>query len=537
MSELAPLPDELEGSALEAALATRDPAAVAGLVALAPTLERKTELLWALDDQPRRAVLRRLPPALIGALIQNLEDDNRYLLGDLSIEQFTALLALCSPERQYYWVTTGLSFTDARANALPLLLPTAQLAEILLTRAEFETHLRQLAEYPLENQRLPPDMLANPAQALVDLFGAEGLLRQFPVADAGLAHFLQTVLDFDADRYVDLIRAAFRRIDYQEARPDEWLDLAEAPILLDHLEAPVAGEAAPAVEGEADPPEVAAIVPVAGSPLARVAAGLAPAQRRRVEAELQELFVRQAIAEGGSFLMSDLLRTARGVQAYLLLGLRAEAGSGSEAAVLAARPLHKIAQNGARVVEALRQVALRLQPVSRVLDASQQAVLTSIIRPRLTLSAAGEPRLLLLPGAGLPDDLSLPEAGDRARGIAAWVDTARALGLDRTEQALKGLIAGLGPGRAGRAAAVLAEELALGAVLFGKVSLGLTEPRDRERFAREYADEAGPTPAARKALRRAVEEWAAGRGLPPETALGVLEPALDGLTAQVEPGG
>jgi len=516
MSDLAAVPSGVD---LESALASLEPTQVARLVAAAPSLERKGEILWALEDAERRRVLRLIQPAVLGALIQNLEDDNRYLLGDLGVEQFRALLALCAPERQYYWVTLALSFTDVRANALPLLLPTEQLADILFTRAEWEQHLQQLADYPLDSQRLPPEMLADPAQGLVDLFGPENLLRVFPIADPNLAAFVQTILDYDADRYADLIRAGLRRRDYQESHEDEWTELTEAPVLLTHLDPPsvMAGAPTPkAAPDEAEEPEAPplALVPVAASPLARRAAALTPAARDRLAGDLQELFVRQAIAEGGSFLMSDLQRVAASVQAYVLLGLRAESGDdpAREPAVLGTRPLHKVAQSGARVVEALRQVALRLAPLRAVLDGSQRAVIAGITRPRLTLTPEGEPRLVLPPAPDLPDNLPLEAAGELLADIAAWAELARALGLTRVEAAL----------REARMTDRLLEEAALAAVLFGKVGLGVTEPGDRERFRREHAREGAPTPAARAALRRALAALPGGGA-----ALRLLESALE----------
>src|SRR3712207_6277994 len=215
--------------ALETALASADPWLAARAVAAAPSLEQKTTLLWAMEDRQRREALELVPPALVGALVQNLEDDNRYLLGDLSLEQFRALLALCSLERKYYWVVTALSFTDARANALPLLLSTRELVEILMTRAEFEEHIRAIGDYPIEHARVSPDLLTDPAQTLVDLLGAEKLLRHFPVPDPALEQVLQTILDYDSDRYVDLVREGLREADYAENHPLEWETLTEDP--------------------------------------------------------------------------------------------------------------------------------------------------------------------------------------------------------------------------------------------------------------------------------------------------------------------
>jgi hypothetical protein len=301
-----------EEEALENALAAADPVAAAQAVGAAPTLEKNTTLVWAMDDRQRREALEMVPPALIGALVQNLEEDNRYLLGDLSFEQFRALLRLCSPERKFYWISTALSFTDARANALPLLLTTAELVEILHTRPDFEDHLRALADYPLEDARLPAELMQDPAQTLIDLFGANNLLRNFPVADAQLEQLLQTLLDYDPDRYVDLIREGLRSSDYIENHPLEWDALTEDPVLLR-----AAAVVEPAeLEGEVEelPAEGAAVleapplalVPVGAPPLIRLAAVLPPALQARVSEELQHLYIRQAVAEGGSFLRSDL---------------------------------------------------------------------------------------------------------------------------------------------------------------------------------------------------------------------------------------
>ena len=512
---------------LEEALAEVEAPVAAQAVALAPTLEQKTTLLWAMEDRQRRDALDLVPPPLVAALVQNLEDDNRYLLGDLSLEQFRALMTLCSPERKWYWITTALSFTDARANLLPLLMPTRELVEILLTRAEFEEHLRTLAEYPIENQRIPGEMLDDPAQALVDLFGPDNLLRQFPVSENGLAQVLQTILTYDADRYVDIIRAGLRALNYQENRPEEWDDLTEAPVLLDHLE-PIeraGGTDEPTTDPltyEVGPP--VALVPIAASPLARLADGLAPAVAQRVAGDLQQLYIRQAVAEGGSFLEADLRRVARSIEAYLLLGLRAEAGDSPEAqsGVLGNRPLHRVSQSGARVIEGLRQVAFRLRPLERVLSPEQRSLLNSLARPRMT-TVDGVPRLQLLPAGNLPADVDVETAATMLQEVTAWTALARVLGLDRTVKALEAA-GGVVP---------LLEELAMTAAFFGRIALGLTEPEDRRRFTQRFLSrvEREPLPEAREAVRRAVEAWASEHNTEPGPVAALLNAALDRLGA------
>lgn len=512
-----------EEEALEEALAAASTAVAARAVAVAPGLERKTELLWAMEDAQRREVLDRVPPALIGALVQNLEEDNRYLLGDVSFEQYRGLLGLCSPERKYYWLGTALGFTDVRANALPLLLPTRELTEILLTRSEFEEHLRLMADYPLEEQRLPPDLMQDIAQTLVDFFGAEGLLRQFPLKDPQLAQFAQHLLDHDPDRYADILREGLRQLDYAENHPLEYEALVEDPILLSEINRPEPLDPERWEHGaeEAEPEvEPLALLPVGAPPLVRAVGQLAPMHRERFATELQQAYIRQAIAEGGSFLLPDLQRVARGVEAYLLLGLRSETGGQSEleTRVLEHRPLNKVLQSGARIVEALRQVALRVRPLERVLDPAARALVESVIKPRLTVTPAGEPRLKLMPAPGLPDDAGLEDAAARLRQAAEWTDLARALGLDRTEAALKEA------GSLDR----LQEELALGAVLFSRLELGLTEPQDRRRFAARYlAPKAGALrPEAAEGLRGTVEAWAGTRSVEPGPVFELLRRAL-----------
>ena len=54
--------------------------------------------------------------------------------------------------------------------------------------------------------------------------------------------------------------------------------------------------------------------------------------------------------------------------------LREAAGGGDEGLVLQGRPLNKLMQSGARVMEALRQIALRLHPLERVFDPEVRAV-------------------------------------------------------------------------------------------------------------------------------------------------------------------
>jgi hypothetical protein len=262
---------------------------------------------------------------------------------------------------------------------------------------------------------------------------------------------------------------------------------------------------------------------VRSSHLARLASNLPDQRRSQLANELQALYVRQAVAEGGSFLLNDLQRSARSVEAYVLLGLRAESGGRADAETLEGRPLNKLAHSGARLVEALRQVALRLQPLGRILDTEGRALVESLVKPRLTLDAAGEPRLQLRPGGSLPEYADLETAGSMLQRLVAWSDLGRGLGLDRTAEALV---------EAGSLAA-LQELLAVGAVLFGRLELGLAEAADRRRFAARYV---GPEhtlqPSADEGLRKAAESWGRERGADAVAIVALLHPALERLAVE-----
>lgn len=509
LPELARLDSDEE---LEAALARLSPEETLQAVLATRGLEERTRLLWAMEDARRREVVEQLPSPLLAALIQNLEEDNRYLLGDVSVSAFRRLLQLCSPSRQYGWLQTALSFTDARANLLPLLLPTRELAELLLTRPAFERHVRALADYPLEEQRLPPELLLNPAQALVDLHSGELLVR-FPVDDPPLARLLQLILDTDPDRYADLLREALALLDYRENHPEEALDLTQAPVLVPEEaldtepESPVAGPGEPAPSPAGDSPP--GLVPLDGAPLEVLLASASGPERAAREAEFEALCIRQAVAEGGSFLTRDLNRIARRVAAYVLLG-------GDGPLSLAQR-----LRRGERRVEGLRQIALRLRPIVDILPSRSRRLVAALHPPVLDLDSSGRPCLQLPPDPGGEECVSLTDCRAGLEEARAWVALARHLGLDRTRAALT---------RSGGAEALIAR-IGQAAVLYGRVDPDLFEPADRIRF-RSYVRARALLPQAEAALDRALEQ--AGPVLEPQAVRSLLLAALRRTAAEEE---
>src|SRR5205814_868246 len=92
----------LEAEALGAALNAMEPEEATLAITRAPSLEERSRLVWALAPDRRSEVLDRLHPGFVGALIQNGEEENKRLLGDLSREQFTRLLRYCNPQQAFY---------------------------------------------------------------------------------------------------------------------------------------------------------------------------------------------------------------------------------------------------------------------------------------------------------------------------------------------------------------------------------------------------------------------------------------------------
>ena len=517
----------LDDDALDKALAQLPTPEAARVIALAPTLEGKTRLLWALDDRQRREVLELTPPALVAALVQNAEEDNRYLLGDLGVEPFRRVLDLCSPARQFYWLRTAVSFQDARANALPFFCTADELADVLLSRPTFANHVRALADYPIEEQRIPPELAMDPGRTLLAIFGEERLLDEFPVADPPLRELLQTLLSWDVESYVDVIRAALRRLDYEADHADEAGALEDEAILLDRLETPAPPPAAPLAESAAAPLELA---PIAGtSPLHALAASLPAERRQALHYELQALCVREAIAAGGSFAREDLEAIAASVQAYLTLGLRTLTGDdpGAAGELLTTTRLAFLHETGAREVERLRQVALRLAPHEAALDERHRAIVRSFLPPHLALTEAGEPVLALRRGADLPEEIAVVEAPSLLREAADWVSLARALRLRHVAAAFARV-----PDRTPLLAA-----LAVGAALYGRVAIGLVEADDYALFAHRYLTKTGRV--SRRAwnrVREAVEAWAEARELPQDRVMRDLSAGMDRVAALAREG-
>lgn len=399
-----------------------------------PALSAKAHLLLAASGDERRAAVRLLPPPQVALLVDNLPDECSILAADLDLDQWTSLLRLCSPSRQLEWLGRAVRLNDTRASLLLLLLPTPQLAEALLTQPAFESHVRAVLTHPIQTEQVNEELLKSPAATLVHLYGREGLLRKFPIQDACAEEIVSLILSVDIDRYVSLLRHSLALLESAEAQTEEQRVLTEDPILLRDLPSPEAVRRQ-AAEGDRVKPATAspstALAPVQSTALASLLSGLPEATARAVRQELQELYLRQVVAFGGSFAERDLQRAIRHIEAYLQLGLLIESGNEPEAALSAIqrRPLRKIMESGGLAVEGLRQIAFRLQPLGAVLTDQQKALLETVIRPRPRLDEEGRPMLVVHPAPGLPHALSFLELQAAIESTAAWIELARALGL------------------------------------------------------------------------------------------------------------
>lgn len=510
----------LEGAeALQVAINALGPEEAAVAIGQAPSLEEKSRLVWALAPDRRAEVLDRVPPGFVGALIQNREAENKALLGDLSREQFTRLLRCCSPERAYYWLTLATSFEDARANMLPLLVPVSDLAAALLTQPEFETHCQRIGDYSVEDLRLDLTDFRDLAFAIVTVFGPDGMLREFPLADRRLRRICQTILDHDPEHYGELIHTALTLADYAGNHPEEDAVLREEPIFLEQLLTMDQERARAGLTGDkeqAERPAAAEIGSVPSLParqsaeLMRTAAAALPAQRQtELSQEMQLLFLQEAAYAGGSFAREDLERAAERVQSYVQLGLAglSEGDTGQAAQLLREQRLRTLMESGARQVERLRQVALRLQPWHEVLDKEQVRLLEGLTHPELGIEGEGDRPVLRLrevPHGAVIEAIDLETARTRLEAIDAWAALVRAVGKARIARRKPDADTG-----------TLTRAMLVAAVQYRLWDPALAEPADLARFRETYLDPAtgGWSQAAYRALAEALQALAADRKL------------------------
>jgi hypothetical protein len=401
--------------------------------------------------------------------------------------------------------------------------------------------------------------------AITNLFGPEGMLKEFRIRDPRLRRVLQTVIDCDPEHYTALVEAALQISDYQAGHPEDREVVREDPILLDTLlsveeERERAGLAR--TERGVDRPRAADLRGVPSLParqsaeLMRAAAAALPAQRQNeLSQELQLLFMQEAAYAGGSFAQADLEQAAGRVQSYVQIGLAglAEGDAGHAAQLLSEQRLRTLMESGARQVERLRQVALRLLPWREVLDSRQLRVLEALQHPDMGVDENGRP-VVRIRGEWRGSVQALEPDAMRAEleGISAWITLVRAVGKSRIALRMasppSASAANRAPKRGGKeepakptgpSAAAVTRSLVVAAILYRYWDPGLVQTEDLARFRAAFVDpETGRcTATAFRALAEAIHTLAADRKLEAravEEISRLLSCALDELAAEQE---
>ena len=372
------------------------------------------------------------------------------------------------------------------------------------------------------------------------VFGADGMLREFPIKDRRLRRICQTILDHNPEYYGQLIHTALQLSDYAGNHSEERQVLREEPVLLEELlsvdeERSRAGLTAGT--GRMERPVAAEIGSVPSLParqsaeLMRTAAAALPAQRQsELSQEMQLLFLQEAAYAGGSFAQADLERAAERVQSYVQLGLAglSEGDTGQAAQLLSEQRLRTLMESGARQVERLRQVALRLQPWHEVLDKEQVQLLEGLAHPDLGIEGENDRpalRLRKAPRGAVLEAIDLETARTRLEAIDGWVALVRAVGKARITRR-----------KADADTGTLTRALIVAAILYRLWDPALVEPADLARFRETYLDPATGrwSPAAYRALAEALQTLAADRKLEPRAVQKIaclLARALDDMTA------
>ncbi|MCL6650626.1 MAG: hypothetical protein K6U89_20220, partial [Chloroflexi bacterium] len=423
-------------------------------------------------------------------------------------------------------------------------------ATLILLGADGKVREFPIHEGNVDDLRLDLRDFNDLAYAIVSLYGADGLLREFPIRDGRLRRLLQTILDHDPEYYAQLIHAALRISDYRHNHPGEPDLLCEDPILLNDLLSveeerarvglvPEQQESGLQTVGAAPGSEPAingqhsAIprLPIQRSgELMRSAMGALPAARQaELSQELQLLYLQEAAYAGGSFALADLENAASRVQTYLQMGLSGLAEGETEAAsrLLMEQRLRTLMESGARQVERMRQVALRLLPWHEVLDRQQVRLLEGLKHPDVGMDEGGQPvlRLPSLPGTRERTSVPLEAVPGQLEAIRAWVTLVKAVGKERVARHMSE-----------QDAPLLARRLVVGAILYRRWEPDLVEPKDLERCRETYLDPATGrfSAAAFRALAEATRDLTVKRKLQPnatEEIARFLAATLDQIAA------
>ena len=465
------------------------PGDAARIVASAPDVEAQTRLMWSMTKPQRAAVIDHLAPVAVAAMIQNQERRNRRLLGDISLDHFSQILAFCGPRQRYYWMSLANSIADVGAHLLVVLMPAEEIAEALLTVPEFRRKIHRLKRQI-----------------------AGGFDEALPVEDARLRMVLIRLGEYDQDRYGEVLDEALAMLEGDRLHESITADMEREPGVLPRIpEVPPLRPGRAPVEAPADETGMESAflplaVPRASDHLMRIVAGaLTPARRQSLEREMEKAFRSEVLADGGSVAAQDLERAAARLQAYVRLGLQGVPEDPDEmAGILESTPLHDIMQRGTTALEQLRQIALRLRPFEPVLDARQRDLVKALLRPQATVEQeSGEPALMVPAQDRRRRAEAIPVVGihEQLANASVWVAVARALGLRALTEKLAAAPNG--------SLAVLAG-LGVSLVTYGRWDPEALENAVLRRFRDTHFDRARSvwSPGTDERIREAVQAWA-----------------------------
>jgi hypothetical protein len=495
---------------VKAIMRSLTPEQAAHLVQYAPTSSDKARLLGAMERLQRAETLDHVAPTLFATLVENPETETDYLLGEVSLDRFRELLALCSPEQRFYWVSRAAAHNDIAAQLLTLLLPPKDLAEMLLTVPDFRKYFVALRTYE------------------------PGQFEEVPCKDPRLKAVLQFMADFDTDIYKTVMHAARDFMDWEHVNKEVTEEFVEPSPLRDFekYEAPdaelvaevshevtTAQEEVQPSEGENALQAETVETTLAQTDFTALTSNMLTAERfQEIQSDLDAMIHREIVDAGGSFSPEALEQASGRVHCYLHFGLvRLAAGNPKGMArLLMERSLVSVMQAGMEYIEAIRQRALRIASMRDWFDKEQQVLLDGLLHPRVgTTPGSRTEYIFKLPSSGKRKEdrtaILISEAPELIEETAGWVTLAKRMPEGLIRRSLASSPAG---------AQAFLGALAVAVTLYRRWDPTLIDLQDVYDFHDRMVDPAKSdlTAPGKEALDTAAERWAKAQELNEEEA-------------------
>jgi len=401
-------------------------------IAMAPTLEAKSQALWSLPSEVRHFTLNALPATTVAALIEGDPDKNTALLANLPAEKFHQILSLGSFENGRRWLERAVASGFLAAAILPSLLNARDLGEMLLTSPDFRRAVPRLLNFQRAErwrQLLTTNEWHKNIESLL-MSDTDELLEKAKFKDKQVKDVLRSLLDFVPELYLETINYALERSKQLDDHPEEHDDITDMPFALPEMDALMPEEA----EEDDKTPATALeeVMPDGADPVfSLVTAGLTTARKTLLETQLRNL-LRHEIVGTGSFSLTAMQRAAGRVLSYLRQGIESYGPSLEDATrALETRNLNEVMMVGARATESLRQKSLTLVGMRDWLDSKQRQFLDAMKQPEAGLHPESRVPILWLatkPKQDREEWTAVPvdEVKQRMSDIATWSVLARA---------------------------------------------------------------------------------------------------------------